>query len=505
MNGKRNLMSEVASRTENIAFLFVRRYWAAIAVPSLLVGGFFLFLYSGFKQAIIDEVRNYARFAATAASFALSPDDVATIRGPEDIAGETYKRLQQVLEKYRLASQDISYAYILRRSSAPHAKPSDYVYVVDLPPRTNRLAGWEGDGVRFELPGTSMDASPYPAMINAWQEPDADKDISPDPPYPDVLSAYAPIRDSSGQTIAIVCMDITERKILQKLQTVWVLVLVGGTAVGLLIAIVITLYCRYRDVLHQVQKMNAELQHRHLQMKELSSLRDDLSHMIAHDLRNKLTVVSGCAGLLARMPAGLSEAQQQALQDEHEMIINGSIHEMGVLLEDMLLLAKNESVRLMPHLKRVDVRELLADAVRRCEVLARPAGVEVETLYASDQPMALSADRHLLLRVVDNLLINALKHAPHASTVQIRVEASDPGGARQPWNVRIKVADQGPGVDPAVRDHLFERFAAGDRITAKTRPIGLGLAFCKMAVEAHHGRIYLEASQSGSVFVVELS
>lgn len=497
-------MTEIASRTENKAFLFVRRYWVAMAVPSLLVCGFFLFLYSGFKQAIIEEVRNYARFAATAASFELRSDDVATIRGPEDVAGETYQRLQQILEKYRAASQDISYACILRRSSAPHAKSSDYVYVMDLPPRTNRIAGWEGDGLRFELPGTPMDASPYPAMINAWQAPDADKDVSPSPPYPDVLSGYAPIRDSNGQTVAIVCMDITERKILQKLRNVWAVVLVGGTAVGLLISVVITLYCRYREVLHQVQKMNVELQHRHVQMKELSSLRDDLSHMIAHDLRNKLTVVSGCAGLLARMPAGTSEAQQQALQDEHEMIINGSIHEMGVLLENMLLLAKNESAQLLPHVSLVDLRDLLADAVKRCEVLARPAGVAVETLYSSSQPMMISADRHLLLRVVDNLLINALKYAPYASTVQIRVEVSDQEAARQPWNVRIKVVDQGPGVDPAVKDHLFERFVASDRNSSKTRPIGLGLAFCKMAVEAHHGRIYLEASQSGSVFVVEL-
>jgi signal transduction histidine kinase len=497
-------MTEINSHTEHDKIIFVRRYWAAIVVPCLLVGCFFLFLYSGFKQTILEEVRNYARFAATATSFALDPDEVAKIRGPDDVKGETYQRLLQILEKYRMASTDISYAYILRRSSVPNAKLSDYEYVVDLPPRTEHQGGWEADGVRFELPGTPMDASLYPAMINAWQEPDADNDVSPNPPYPDVLSAYAPIRNSKGETIAIVCMDITERMIVRKLHAVWILVLVGGTTVGLLIFIIITLYCQYREVLHQVQKMNAELQQKHLQMKALSSLRDDLSHMIAHDLRNKLTVISGCTDLLARMPDGLSKAQQETLQEEHEMLLNGSLHEMSVLLENMLLLAKNESARLEPQLRLINVKDLLADAINRCKVIARSIGISVEMRCATDQPLIISADPHLLLRVADNLLINALKHSPHASTVQLLVETSDQVSGQQPWKVRIKVTDQGPGVDPVIKAQLFERFAAGDSITSDTRSIGLGLAFCKMAVEAHNGRIYLEDSKVGAIFVIEL-
>ena len=110
-----------------------------------------------------------------------------------------------------------------------------------------------------------------------------------------------------------------------------------------------------------------------------------------------------------------------------------------------------------------------------------------------------NCDPELVRRVIDNLVVNALKHTPIAGRVRVVVSRSRKG-------VSIAVQDEGPGITPAKRAEIYQLFgAAGVQSENGYDSWGLGLAFCKLAIEAHGGTIRVDdAKERGSVFVVEL-
>jgi signal transduction histidine kinase len=111
------------------------------------------------------------------------------------------------------------------------------------------------------------------------------------------------------------------------------------------------------------------------------------------------------------------------------------------------------------------------------------------------EPRTIAADPDLLRRVLENLVDNAIRHAPPESSV--RVSSIDHGAT-----VELRITDAGPGVPPQLRERMFDRFVQGSAPARGGR--GLGLAFCKLAVEAHGGTIWIEDASPGAVFCVQL-
>jgi signal transduction histidine kinase len=105
----------------------------------------------------------------------------------------------------------------------------------------------------------------------------------------------------------------------------------------------------------------------------------------------------------------------------------------------------------------------------------------------------LHGDPDLIRRVLENLVDNAIRHAPEGSAV--RIAAAEHGR-----DLVVRVADAGPGVPEPLRDRVFDRFVQGEAASRAGR--GLGLAFCKLAVEAHGGAIWIEEGHPGAVFCV---
>src|SRR3569623_1809396 len=118
-------------------------------------------------------------------------------------------------------------------------------------------------------------------------------------------------------------------------------------------------------------------------------------------------------------------------------------------------------------------------------------------LRSASDPRALDAaerDRDLVHRVLANLVDNAIRHAPEHSRVTIAARPSAAG-------IELRVTDQGEGVPEELRPHVFDRYVS--QCTSLTSG-GLGLAFCRVAVEAHGGRIWIEDAEPGAVFAIEL-
>jgi len=225
---------------------------------------------------------------------------------------------------------------------------------------------------------------------------------------------------------------------------------------------------------------------------KLQRLQDDLTHMIVHDLRSPL---SGVMVSLHLLEMGLDESDEEPLEDLAHAL--HSSRAMSRMIDSLLDVTKMESGELVPRKAEVDLVDIVEDAIRGLGGLVDQATVRVEQ---PDAPVVLSVDRALITRVVENLLGNALKFAPPDGVVTIRIRSTPDGG-------RIEVSDTGPGVPEEYREKIFEKFeqleARENHARAST---GLGLAFCKLAVEAHGGTLGVESELGeNSTFWVELS
>jgi two-component system OmpR family sensor kinase len=173
---------------------------------------------------------------------------------------------------------------------------------------------------------------------------------------------------------------------------------------------------------------------------------------------------------------------------------------MGVLVEDMLLLARLDQQRPIEH-RPVDLLTLAADAVQDARIIA--PGRDITLDVGSGAAFLVLGDEVRLRQVIGNLMNNALTHTPEGTPVAVRLLA----GPRQPVpSVVLEVADQGPGLRPDQAEHVFERFYRADQARTRTAGgTGLGLAIVAALVAAHDGTVALRtAPGQGATFRITL-
>jgi signal transduction histidine kinase len=162
----------------------------------------------------------------------------------------------------------------------------------------------------------------------------------------------------------------------------------------------------------------------------------------------------------------------------HQMILN--LLDIGQLEEGKLVL----------HPEGIEAGSLARKACLEMEGGAAQRGVRLEVAPGSDRAM-LRGDATVLRRVMDNLLANAIEHSPKGGLVTMAVALCDEG-------VEISVADQGPGVPAEFRERIFEKFQRLEsRKSVPGANRGLGLTFCRLAVEAHGGTIWVDDAEGG--------
>jgi two-component system OmpR family sensor kinase len=209
----------------------------------------------------------------------------------------------------------------------------------------------------------------------------------------------------------------------------------------------------------------------------------------SHELRTPLASIRGYAELFrmgAAAEPGETAKAMRRIEDEAER--------MGVLVEDLLALARLDEAPARER-RLVDVAQLARDAVQDARATAPERTISLDAAERAE----LLADPLQLQQVLANLVRNALVHTPAGTPVEVAVGESS-------GTVTISVRDHGPGVPPAARERLFERFwrAAPGRERGRAGA-GLGLAIASTIVEAHHGQIGVhDAPGGGAIFLVEL-
>lgn len=244
----------------------------------------------------------------------------------------------------------------------------------------------------------------------------------------------------------------------------------------------------------EIRLQRRQLQDDYRRLRELEELRDNLMHMIVHDLRTPLT--SLLSGLMTVPSLGeLNDNQREFIE-----IAECGGHNLLGMINDLLDISKIESGTLTLELDMFDPTALLVSSTRQIEYLARERDVTLTT-HAEEGLPRIEADREKLVRTLVNLLGNAAKFTPTggAITLDIRRVPTEPA-------IIFSVADTGEGIPPEAFERIFEKFGQVEsRKAGRKMSTGLGLTFCKMVIEAHGGHIWVESEVGkGSTFMFTL-
>jgi PAS domain S-box-containing protein len=226
--------------------------------------------------------------------------------------------------------------------------------------------------------------------------------------------------------------------------------------------------------------------------KYMEELREDLSAMIYHDLRSPLAnVISSLDILRGSLPEDDSNATLQLVD-----IAQHSSERLQRLISSLLDLHHLESGQQIEEKKPVDLPLLINEAVEIIAPSAIARHITVEQEILGTLPL-IPAEIEMLRRVLVNLLENAIKFSPQRTSVLVAAKQS---GA----SITVWVEDRGPGIPPEHKDRIFSKFI---RLKGDSAPKGhgLGLAFCRLAVQAHGGTIWVEDTpEGGSRFLFTL-
>ena len=241
----------------------------------------------------------------------------------------------------------------------------------------------------------------------------------------------------------------------------------------------------YHDELNQRYE---EIEKKNVQLQELEEFKDGLLHMIVHDLKNPLFAISGNIELLLLDKENFSEMQNTAAAN-----CLASCKDLNEMIQQLLDINKLENKRLQLKKEMTDLVALINDTLDQLQKKAEEKQISINFVDTNGIATAL-LDSRLIKRVISNLVDNGIRHTPKGGMIEVVMD-SEVNDSR----LRISVKDTGSGLDPAYHQKIFNKF---EQVDLKSRGVsvgtaGLGLAFCKLAVEAHEGTIWVDSEGEG--------
>ncbi len=215
--------------------------------------------------------------------------------------------------------------------------------------------------------------------------------------------------------------------------------------------------------------------------RESERLRDTMIHTLVHDLRNPLSTIRTGLQVL-HMEAAKLDADQKTVV---EIALNNS-DRMLKFINAILEVNQLESGKLTLHPTAFRIQDQIAEMLAALAPLTEDKAHRLLNNASADLPR-VQADATLITRVLENLIGNAIKYTPAHGVIRVGAQRD----RADPTKIRVNVSDSGPGIAPELLPRLFGKFVAGKD---KERGHGLGLAFCKLAIEAHGEQIAVEST-----------
>lgn len=228
--------------------------------------------------------------------------------------------------------------------------------------------------------------------------------------------------------------------------------------------------------------------------RAVERLRDDMIYTLVHDLRNPLSNIATSLGLLMEGAVGQVSPDQCNLLNIAQLSVNNMLMLVNAILDVGQLESKQ-----MPVLREAfDLHAVVAETLRMQAPLIKNKDLRVENQVPTDLPAAW-ADVRLIRRVLQNLVGNALKFTPTGGAVRVTAHLEESPRS----TLLVSISDSGPGIPPQMRERLFQKFVVGQQ---PGRGSGLGLAFCKLALEVQGEHIWVESTPgAGATFTFTLA
>ena len=221
---------------------------------------------------------------------------------------------------------------------------------------------------------------------------------------------------------------------------------------------------------------------------ELEKIKDGLIHMIVHDLRNPLWAVFGYLDLMLLDKDQFTQSQTKLLDS-----CIGSCQDLREMVDSLLDIYKMEEGQMKLNIEKANLEDLIDASLQPFLVQATKKQIALSYDH-SDRKHSILVDPRIVKRVLANLINNAIRHTPSGGKIKITA-----GSYQNNGNLHVEVQDTGNGIAPAYHQKIFDKF---EQVKLKKANIsvgssGLGLAFCKLAVKAHGGRIWVESKGEG--------
>ncbi len=264
-------------------------------------------------------------------------------------------------------------------------------------------------------------------------------------------------------------------------QFLFALFLIGGAVV-----LIVHLLFRMTRLSGELSRANADLAKQNARSSQLEKQKDDLFHMLIHDMKAPLSFMIGSLQMLQEQKVGPLNVEQEDLA---ALVLRGC-RRLEIIISNLLDISRMEEGRLELKNTEVQLQPLLDDRGRPWQQLAKRQrknfAVKVDTRHT-----ALRCDRQLLERILENLVSNAFKHT-REGTGEILLELSD---WLAPEGVLFRLSDNGEGIPLEFIDRIFEKYSVvkGQELGLKS-DTGLGLAFCRLAIQTMGGDIRVESS-----------
>lgn len=251
---------------------------------------------------------------------------------------------------------------------------------------------------------------------------------------------------------------------------------------------------RVKALQDEVERRKSEIEAANLELVRMQGFKESMMQMVVHDLKNPLSSIMGNIQLIQMQsletmtPTRLAELLQRTQESARQL--------MRMIL-NILQIGKLEEQKMPLRLEPVVLHTLVQENADEMMGLSARDGIRLENRVHPDLPAPL-ADRELVSRVIANLLSNAFKHTPSGGSVVADAR-------REGDHVTLTISDTGEGIPDELQPRIFEKFVAGDSDSNKRllHDSGLGLTFCRLAIDCHDGRIWLKskAREGTTVFV----
>jgi signal transduction histidine kinase len=231
--------------------------------------------------------------------------------------------------------------------------------------------------------------------------------------------------------------------------------------------------------------------------QQLEQFREDLTSMVIHNLQGPLAAVIGSLETLLDL-----HEMDRGMADQLLAIALDSGRKLYDRIESLLWLRRLEDSQMPLQLEALPLAGVVDGVVEEYMGMAGKAGVELRVWLPHDLPLVM-VDGEVIGRVFSNLLDNALKYTPAEGRIEVQARLSE---GQSEGSVLCAVTDTGPGIAESVKDAIFGKFHRGQETqTGRRRGMGIGLHYCKLAIEAHGGRIWVESREGeGSTFYFTL-